>query len=153
MVFLILIAPASKVRSLTDATRAWSLRWARMCYDHLAGAVGVCVTGALVARGLLEEEDGAYLIEAGGAAEFGRFGIGVDRLERRTWPLLRPCVDWSERRYHLAGSLGAALTTTFAERRWIATREASRIVTVTAADQAGLRDWLGFDLAELRAAA
>ena len=77
----------------------------------------------------------------------------MDRLERRTWPLLRPCVDWSERRYHLAGSLGAALTTTFAERRWIATREASRIVTVTAADQAGLRDWLGFDLAELRAAA
>ena len=150
---LILIAPASKVRSLTDATRARSLRWARMCYDHLAGAVGVCVTEALVARGLLEEEDGTYRMGVGGAAEFGRFGIGVDRLEHRTRPLLRPCLDWSERRYHLAGSLGAALTTTFAGRRWIATREASRIVTVTNAGQAGLRDWLGIDLAELRAAA
>jgi hypothetical protein len=58
-----------------------------------------------------------------------------------------------DRRVDLAGSLGAALTTTFAERRWIATREASRIVTVTEVGQVGLRDWLGIDLAELRAAA
>ena len=74
----------------------------------------------------------------------------MDRLEHRTRPLLRPCMDWSERRYHRAGSLGAALTTAFAERRSIATREASRIVTVS---EAGLRDWLGIDLDELRAAA
>jgi DNA-binding transcriptional ArsR family regulator len=149
---LILIAPAGSVRSLTDATRARSLRWARMCYDHLAGAVGVCVTEALIARGFVDEEDGTYRIGAGGAAEFGRFGIDVDRIERRTRPLLRPCMDWSERRYHLAGSLGAALTASFAERGWILTREASRIVTVTEAGQAGLRDWLGIDLAGLRAA-
>jgi DNA-binding transcriptional ArsR family regulator len=150
---LILLAPATKVRSLTDATRARSLRWARMCYDHLAGAVGVSVTEALVTRGWLAEEDGSYRMGAEGAAEFGRFGIDVNRLERRTRPLLRPCMDWSERRYHLAGSLGAALTTTLVERRWVATREASRIVTVTRAGQAGLRDWLGIDLAELRGAA
>jgi hypothetical protein len=150
---LILLAPATKVRSLTDATRARSLRWARMCYDHLAGAVGVCVTEALVARGLLGQEDGTYRMGTGGAEEFGRFGIDVGRLEHRTRPLLRPCLDWSERRYHLAGSLGAALTGAFAERRWIASREASRIVTVTKAGQAGLRDWLGIDLAKLRAAA
>ena len=150
---LIVLAPATKVRSLTDATRARSLRWARMCYDHLAGAVGVSVTEALVARGLLGQEDGAYRMGAGGAEDFGRFGIDVGRLEHRTRPLLRPCRDWSERRYHLAGSLGAALTRTMLERRWIATREASRIVTVTRAGEAGLHDWLGIDLARLRAAA
>jgi DNA-binding transcriptional ArsR family regulator len=150
---LILLAPATKVRSLTDATRARSLRWARMCYDHLAGAVGVSVTEALVTRGWLAEEDGAYRVGAEGAAEFGRLGIDVDRLERRTRPLMRPCMDWSERRYHLAGSLGAALTTALVQRRWVATREASRIVTVTRAGQAGLHDWLGIDLAELRGAA
>jgi hypothetical protein len=87
------------------------------------------------------------------AAEFGSFGIDVDRLERRTRPLLRPCLDWSERRYHLAGSLGAALTSSLLERRWITTREASRIVTVTETGRAGLREWLGVDVAELRAAA
>jgi DNA-binding transcriptional ArsR family regulator len=150
---LILLAPATKVRSLTDATRARSLRWARMCYDHLAGAVGVSVTEALVTRELLAEEDGAYRMGAEGAAEFGRFGIEMNRLERRTRPLLRPCMDWSERRYHLAGSLGAALTAALVARRWVVTREASRIVTVTKAGQGGLRDWLGIDLAELRNAA
>jgi DNA-binding transcriptional ArsR family regulator len=150
---LTLLAPPVKVRSLGDATRARSLRWARMCYDHLAGAVGVAVTGALVTRGLLAEEDGGYRIGADGAAEFGRFGIDVDRLEQGTRPLLRPCLDWSERRYHLAGSLGAALLAALVERRWIAPREASRIVTVTQAGQAGLQDWFGVDLAELRAAA
>jgi DNA-binding transcriptional ArsR family regulator len=150
---LILLAPASQVRSLSDATRARSLRWARMCYDHLAGAVGVSVTEALIGRGLLAERDGSYLLAPEGAAEFGRFGIDAGRLEQRTRPLLRPCLDWSERRYHLAGSLGAALTSAFADRRWIATREASRIVTVTSRGQAGLRDWLGIDVAALRAAA
>ena len=73
----------------------------------------------------------------GGAAEFGGFGIDVDRLERRTRPLLRPCLDWSERRYHLAGSLGAALTgSSLVTRGWITTREASRVVTVTKAGEA-----------------
>ena len=150
---LILLAPASKVSSLRDATRAKSLRWARMCYDHLAGAVGVSVTEALLGRGLLGEQDGGYVLGPRGAAEFGRIGIEVDKLDRRTRPLLRPCRDWSERRFHLAGSLGAALTRTMLERHWIATREASRIVTVTQAGQAALLDWAGVDLAALRSAA
>jgi DNA-binding transcriptional ArsR family regulator len=150
---LILIAPGTKVRSLGDATRAKSLRWARMCYDHLAGAVGVSLTEALLGRGLLLERDGAFLMTAEGTAEFGDFGLDVGGLERRTRPLLRPCLDWSERRYHLAGSLGAALTAALAARRWITTREASRIVTVTNAGQDGLRDWLGIDLTQLRVAA
>jgi DNA-binding transcriptional ArsR family regulator len=150
---LILLAPASKVSSLRDATRAKSLRWARMCYDHLAGAVGVAVTEALLGHGLLREQDGGYLLGPQGAAGFGRFGIEMDRLDRRTRPLLRPCEDWSERRFHLAGSLGAALTATMLERRWIVTREASRIVTVTEAGLAGLLEWPGVDLAALRSAA
>ncbi len=150
---LILLAPASKVSSLRDATRAKSLRWARMCYDHLAGTVGVSVTETLLGRDLLREQDGAYVLGPRGAAEFGRFGIEVDRLDRRTRPLLRPCEDWSERRFHLAGSLGAALTATMLERHWIAIREASRIVTVTETGLAGLRGWPGVDLAALRSAA
>jgi DNA-binding transcriptional ArsR family regulator len=150
---LILLAPGPRIRSLGDASRARSLRWARMCYDHLAGAVGVSVTEALIERGLVAERDGGYALVPEGAAEFGRLGIDVNRLERRTRPLLRACLDWSERRYHLAGSLGAALTRSMLERRWITTREASRIVTVTEAGETGLRDWPGVDLAALRSAA
>jgi hypothetical protein len=124
-----------------------------VCYDHLAGTVGVTVTEALIGRGLILERDGGYLLGPDGAAGFGRLGIEVDRLERRTRPLLRSCLDWSERRYHLAGSVGAALTSSLLTRHWIITREASRIVTVTKAGEEGLREWLGVDLAGLRSAA
>ena len=79
---LILLAPPTRVGSLGDATRVKSLRWARKCYDHLAGMVGVSVTEALLRRGLLRERDGGYLVATDGAAEFGDFGIDVDRLER-----------------------------------------------------------------------
>ena len=149
---LILLAPATEVRSLRDASRARNLRWARMCYDHLGGAVGVAITEALLDRGLILDRDGGFQLGDGGPAGFGELGLDVSHLERRTRPLLRPCMDWSERRYHLAGSLGAALTTTMLNRDWIATREASRIVTVSAAGTAGLRDWTGVDLDRLRAA-
>jgi hypothetical protein len=109
----ILLAPGPKVRSLGDASRARSLRWARMCYDHLAGAVGVSVTQALIGRGLVGERDGGFVLVPE----------------------------------------GAALTRSMLERRWITTREASRIVTVTEAGKAGLRDWPGVDLAVLRRSA
>jgi len=148
---LILLAPAAQVRTLSGATRARSLRWARMCYDHLAGTVGVLMTEALIGQGLMRPADGGYLMGPEAATAFGDFGIDVHRLEARTRPLLRPCLDWSEQRYHLGGSLGAALTSALLQRRWICGREASRIVTVTEAGQAGLREWLDLDLEAVRA--
>jgi DNA-binding transcriptional ArsR family regulator len=149
---LILLAPAAPVRSLTGATRARNLRWARMCYDHLAGMVGVVMTEALIGQELLRKENGSYLMGPQAAGAFGDFGIDVRRLEDQSRPLLRPCLDWSEQRYHLGGSLGAALTSALLQRRWITGREASRIVTVTEAGQDGLREWLGLDLDAIRAA-
>jgi DNA-binding transcriptional ArsR family regulator len=150
---LILLAPAAQVRSLRDASRAKNLRWARMCYDHLGGAVGVAITEALTGHDLIREQDGGYLLGSRGVAGFGEFGIDVGQLEHRTRPLLRPCMDWSERRYHLAGSLGAALTAAMLDRKWIVTREASRVVTVSQSGADGLRDWMGIDVADLRAVA
>jgi DNA-binding transcriptional ArsR family regulator len=150
---LILLAPASPARTLRQASRAKNLRWARMCYDHLAGAVGVALTEALLNQGLILDRDGGYLLGPAGPARFREIGIDVGQLERRTRPLLRPCLDWSERRYHLAGSLGAALSATMLGRNWIATREASRIVTVTPDGTNALRDWVGMDLDHLRSPA
>jgi hypothetical protein len=113
----------------------------------------VSVTETLIGRGLLRESDGAYLMGPGGAAEFGAFGIDVGGLERRTRPLLRPCQAWSERRYHLAGSLGAVLTSALAERRWITTRESQPHRHRDRSGPGRSAEWLGIDLAKLRIAA
>jgi DNA-binding transcriptional ArsR family regulator len=150
---LILFAPPVPVRSLREATRMRSLRWARMCYDHLAGTLGVAVTETMLARDALREQDGGYVLAPDGAELFGAVGIDTSRLPRHGRPLVRPCMDWSERRYHLAGSLGAALAASMIERGWIRPQEGSRIVIVTPAGVSGLADWLGIDLERLRAAA
>jgi DNA-binding transcriptional ArsR family regulator len=147
---LMQFARPTPVRSLTGSTRMRSLRWARMCYDHLAGVVGVALTEALLDRGAISPADGGFMVGPEGAGVFGELGINVADLRRQRRPLLRPCMDWTERRHHLAGSLGAAVGGEFARREWIRPREGSRIVTVTPAGADGLRDWAGVDLEELR---
>jgi DNA-binding transcriptional ArsR family regulator len=146
-----LLAPAMPVRSLRGSTRMRNLRWARTCYDHLAGVTGVAVTEALAAREAIGEQDGAWVLGSSGARVFGEVGIDVDSVPRRTRPLLRPCMDWTERRHHLAGGLGAAVATEFTKRGWVRRQDGSRIVTVTQAGYTGLEEWLGVDLGRVRA--
>jgi DNA-binding transcriptional ArsR family regulator len=145
-----LLAPARPVQSLRGSTRMRNLRWARMCYDHLAGVTGVAVTEGLAARDAIGERDGAWVLGPGGAHVFAEVGIDVAGVPCRTRPLLRPCMDWTERRHHLAGGLGAALSAEFARRGWVRRQEGSRIVTVTPGGYAGLDAWLGTDLGRLR---
>jgi DNA-binding transcriptional ArsR family regulator len=147
---LMQFASPAPVRSLTGSTRMRSLRWARMCYDHLAGVVGVALTEALVARRAVSPLDGSLVLGGDGPDVFGELGIDVDGLRRQRRPLLRTCLDWTERRLHLAGGLGAAVTDELVRRDWIQPRDGSRIVTVTPAGADGLRDWAGVDLEGLR---
>jgi hypothetical protein len=81
---------------------------------------------------------------------FAEVGIDVVAVPCRTRPLLRPCLDWTERRHHLAGSLGAALSAEFGRRGWVRRQEGSRIVKVTPDGYDGLDAWLGTDLGRLR---
>jgi DNA-binding transcriptional ArsR family regulator len=147
---LLIIAPASPVQSLRDASRKKNLRWARMCYDHLAGVVGVALTEALAAQGAIAERDGAWVLGPRGAGVFGDLGIDVEAIPRRTRPLLRPCMDWTERRHHLAGGIGAALAGEITKRGWMRRLDGSRIVTITPAGYAGLDSWLAIDFGRLR---
>jgi DNA-binding transcriptional ArsR family regulator len=146
-----LLVPTTPVRSLRGSTRMRNLRWARTCYDHLAGVTGVAVTEALAARGAIAERDGAWVLGSRGAPVFAEVGIDVAGVPGRTRPLLRPCMDWTERRHHLAGGLGAAITTELTRRGWVRRQEGSRIVTVTPGGYQGLDDWLGIDFSRLRA--
>jgi DNA-binding transcriptional ArsR family regulator len=144
---LVMIAPPSPVRTLRGATRSDSLRRARLCYDHLAGVVGVAVTEALIARDMIRPRDGGFELGREAAEGFAEIGVDLAAVESARRPTLRACLDWTERRDHLAGGLGAAMTTELINRGWLRRREASRIVTLTAPGARGLREWIGVDLA------
>ncbi|WP_064750290.1 ArsR/SmtB family transcription factor [Solirubrobacter soli] len=128
---LILLAPALPVSSLRGAHARDELRRGRLCYDHLAGRAGVALTEHLVTAGLLVPGGGDFAVSPAGKRAFAELGIDTAALYARPRPLTRACMDWSERRHHLAGSLGAALSAELVRRGWVETREASRAVTVT----------------------
>ncbi|MFF1925586.1 ArsR/SmtB family transcription factor [Streptomyces sp. NPDC058221] len=115
-------------RSLSAAGRRKALAHARTCYDHLAGTVGVAVTDAMAERRLLDLEHGLGLTDAG-ASWLGELGITVPTGVRR--PAVRPCLDWTERRPHLAGAVGAALCSHAFDTGWIARVGTTRAVAVT----------------------
>lgn len=124
-----------------------ALRAARTCYDHLAGQLGVALADALVTRGHLELTHDAGLVTKAGVALFDRLGIDVVSLVasrgRTTRVLCRPCLDWSERRPHLAGAVGAALCARSFEENWIRRIESTRAVNVTPKGWRVFRDTIG----------
>jgi DNA-binding transcriptional ArsR family regulator len=105
------LAPASRDSGLSASVRNGALHEARTCYDHLAGRLGVAITEALVESGLLLGADHDLRPTEEGERRFAAIGVDVAALRRARRPVTRACLDWSERRPHLAGSLGAALLT------------------------------------------
>ncbi len=125
-----------------------ALRMARTCYDHLAGRLGVALADALVARGhVVLDLDGGE-VTAKGARYLGAFGLDVMVLRRQRRAFCRPCLDWSERRPHLAGSIGAGLAARCFGLGWLKQMRDSRAVTVTAAGRAGLAETFGISIDE-----
>lgn len=120
-----------------------ALRAARTCYDHLAGQLGVALADALVKGGHIVLTSDAGLVTDAGIAMFERLGIDVASLGtgsgKNVRVLCRPCLDWSERRPHLAGALGAALCTRSFEQHWIRRIDRSRAVAVTPKGRAMFR--------------
>jgi DNA-binding transcriptional ArsR family regulator len=125
----------------SDAARA--LRFARTCYGHLAGTLGVAVTRALCGKGFLSEAGGGYAVNPQGDAWFRRLGIDVESLRR---PLTRQCLDWSERRNHLAGPLGVALAKQMLDLAWLARIRESRALRLTERGQRALRSLLQLEI-------
>ncbi len=107
------------------------LRLARTCYDHLAGYLGVAVGEALKTGGfMILEPEGAQLTRRG-MSFLVELGLKFDSLPNRRGTFCRPCLDWSERRYHIAGRLGALFLTFCLERQWLERRADSRALGIT----------------------
>ena len=105
------------------------LERARTCYDHLAGSLGVALLERLCEKNYLELRAGGVQLSDSGRDFFNGLGIVLQSNYRR--PVARMCLDWSERRYHLAGALGAALLTHFVDNKWLRLSDTSRAVTMT----------------------
>ena len=144
------IAEPVPAASLKEAHAASAVRLARTCYDHLAGLLGVGLTSALVEQGALVPGEREYIVTDAGIARFATLGIDVDRIAetaRRTHrPIARACLDWSERRYHLAGALGAVLVTRLLELQWVERVPASRALKITNEGRRVLRREFGIQL-------
>ncbi|HEY7521016.1 MAG TPA: metalloregulator ArsR/SmtB family transcription factor [Methylomirabilota bacterium] len=125
-------------RPLVVGPRDAALRMARTCYDHLAGQLGVAIADALVTRGVIELDDDGGVVTALGV-EFFR-GMGLALAASSTRPLVRPCLDWSERRLHIAGKVGAAICRHAVDRRWVRRLTDSRALEITAAGRDALRE-------------
>lgn len=122
------------------------IHFARTCYDHLAGRLGVAVTDAVVARGWLEPTGKNYDLTPAGEEGFFSLEIDTPSLKKQRRQFARQCLDWTERRHHLAGALGAALTKAMLERKWIFKQGGSRTVYLSQEGQKGLEAVLGVRL-------
>ncbi|MFC7547674.1 ArsR/SmtB family transcription factor [Plantactinospora sp. GCM10030261] len=128
---------------LRAATVDAALRRGRTCYDHLAGRLGVGVTDAMTRAGLLDQSGGFALTPAGLAWLTDTLGVRAEELRSGRRPLARGCLDWTERRQHLAGSAGAGLCARFFEQGWVTRIGSGRAVRLTPPGAAALRDLLG----------
>jgi DNA-binding transcriptional ArsR family regulator len=142
-------APALVSRLVVGPKDA-ALRAARTCYDHLAGRLGVTFAQRLVADdGLVLEEEQGHLTDRGRRA-LAELGIdvptGTGPSSRSDPASCRPCLDWSERRFHIAGRLGSHIFRCCMDRGWLRRRVGSRAVAVTLSGQKSLQPWLGLEL-------
>lgn len=140
-------APDAPPASLRAASTRSAMARGRTCYDHLAGRLGIAITQAMTARGLLHQDTG-FALTAQGIAWFGELGLTLEQKGRR--PLVRSCLDWTERKPHLAGLAGAELCRHALDAGWCVRIGSERAVKVTADGERALTELLGIEPGILR---
>ena len=127
-----------------------ALRFARTCYDHLAGRLGVALADALVRTKyiILSDEGGA--VTTAGKRFLTDFGSSLRQASSSRRIFCRPCLDWSERRYHIAGHVGAEICRCCLDRGWLVRRRGSRAMHLTPAGRRGLREIFGVEMPDTR---
>ena len=140
------LVPERKKGQQAATPPANGVRYCRTCYDHLAGKVAVAITGTLVQQEILAEADDSYAITSSGVDWLEKLGIDIAALSRQRRQFARQCLDWSERKHHVAGTLGAALLNKWLEHGWIKRQKNSSAAIVTAQGQRGFFELLGLNI-------
>lgn len=137
----------SSARKIVTGPRDQAMRAARTCYDHFAGRLGVAISDALLRLGAVEFDDDAGVVTPAGIKLLSKAGLPVGGLDgqlvRARRPLCRPCLDWSERRPHIAGKLGAVICEHFLGQQFVRRIEQSRALIVTPIGQRALFEVFG----------
>ena len=107
------------------------IRYARSCYDHLAGKAGVAIFQGIMSQGLIMKKDESLTVTPQGERWFGDLAINTNELRKQNRNFAYACLDWSERKHHLGGSLAAAMLTKFLDMEWIRRVRDSREVIIT----------------------
>ena len=138
------VAAPPRHRPVTKADLA--LRTARTCYDHFAGRLGVGIAESLCEHGHILLADEAGEVTEAGVEFLTELGVDLTDARRRRRAYCRPCLDWTERRPHIGGAIGAALAARCFDLGWVARQRDSRALTITAAGRTGLQRYFGLTL-------
>src|SRR6185437_12037512 len=122
-------------KKIIDNSDNSAIKYCRSCYDHLAGKVGVLITETLLKQKIIEAVANTYNVTKKGEHFFSEFDINIDHLKKCRRAFAKPCLDWSERKHHLAGSLGAALLEKMLSLDYIRKTKNSRAIVITSKGQ------------------
>ncbi len=125
------LVPKPKVSLKNKPENYPPIKFCRTCYDHLAGKIGVALTDSLLEQKIIIEKNNAYEISPEGEKWFSRFGINIEEAQKQKRIFLKPCLDWSERRNHIAGSIGALLLNKMIAEDWLRRTKDSRAMIIT----------------------
>jgi DNA-binding transcriptional ArsR family regulator len=134
------LLPAKQMVKETPSGGMLPIAYCRHCYDHLAGKLGVLLTESLVKQKLIVHRGAQFEVTAAGIKWFGRMDIDCAALAGQRRSFARACLDWTERKHHLAGSLGAALLTGMLQSHWLRATPHSRVLIVTGKGQKAISE-------------
>lgn len=126
------LIPKTKVSIKNKSQEYPPIKYCRTCYDHLAGKIGVAIADSLLEQKIIIEKNGIFEISSEGKKWLSDFGINVEGAKKQKRIFLKPCLDWSERRNHIAGSIGALLLDKMISEDWFRRTKNSRAMTITA---------------------
>jgi DNA-binding transcriptional ArsR family regulator len=137
------LVPKDNLVSQGEISDSSRIKYCRTCYDHLAGEVGVAITDKLLSRKIIAANHKDFTISKSGVKWFDRLEISIPELTQSKRALARKCLDWSEKRPHISGAVGAALANKLFDLKWLQRNKNSRIVLVTPLGQKKIYDLLG----------
>ncbi|MDC8100726.1 MULTISPECIES: ArsR/SmtB family transcription factor [Chryseobacterium] len=125
------LIPNDRHKKIVSNTDNSSIKYCRTCYDHLAGKVGVLLTEALLTHKIIDFDVNTYIVTKSGTRFFAELEVNIEDLKKQRRAFARPCLDWSERKHHLAGSLGAALLDKMLSLDYVRRTKNSRAILLT----------------------